>query len=65
MAAQGKKAEAIRYAESCRDARSSDFEIDYLCDELEYLGRDRDEQRLPSPSVEEIVSLARRSEIRW
>jgi len=27
-------------------------------DELEYLGRDRDKPRLPSPSVEEIVSLA-------
>ena len=32
LAAQGKKAEAIRYAESCRDAWSSDFEIDNLCE---------------------------------
>jgi len=32
MAAQGKKAEAIRYAESCRDAWSNDLEIDNLCE---------------------------------
>ncbi len=32
MAAQGKKTEAIRYAESCRDAWSSDYDIDGLCE---------------------------------
>ncbi len=32
MAAQRKKAKAIRYAESCRDAWSSDYEIDGLCE---------------------------------
>jgi hypothetical protein len=34
LAAMGKKAEAIRYAESCRDAWSSDFEIDNLCQDI-------------------------------
>lgn len=32
LAAQGKKAEAIRFAESCRDPRASDFDIDCLCE---------------------------------
>ena len=34
LAAQGKKAEAIRYAESCRDPWASDLEIDQLCEEI-------------------------------
>jgi hypothetical protein len=34
FAAMGKKAEAIRYAESCRDAWSNDFEIDNLCQDI-------------------------------
>jgi len=34
LAAQGKKAEAVRYAESCRDAWASDLDIDRLCEEI-------------------------------
>ncbi len=33
LAAQGKRAEAIRYAESCRDPWASDVDIDRLCEE--------------------------------
>ena len=32
MVAQGKRAEAIRYAESCRGPWASDHEIDRLCE---------------------------------
>jgi hypothetical protein len=34
LAAQGKKAEAIRYAESCRNPWANDLEIDRLCEEI-------------------------------
>jgi hypothetical protein len=34
MVAQGKRAEAIRYAESCRGPWASDYEIDRLCEEV-------------------------------
>ena len=34
LIAQGKKAEAIRYAESCRDPRAGDHDIDRLCEEI-------------------------------
>jgi hypothetical protein len=34
LAAQGKKAEAIRYAEACRDPWASDWDIDQLCEEM-------------------------------
>ena len=34
LAAQGKKAEAIRYAERCRDASASDVDIDQLCEAI-------------------------------
>ena len=34
LAAMGKKAEAIRYAESCRSPWASDREIDAMCEEL-------------------------------
>ncbi len=34
LAAMGKKAEAIRYAEACRDPYASDQEIDTLCEEI-------------------------------
>ena len=34
MAAQGKKAEAVRYAESCRDSWTSDRDVDSLCEEI-------------------------------
>jgi hypothetical protein len=34
LAAQGKKAEAIRYAESCRSPWASDPDIDRLCEEI-------------------------------
>ena len=34
LAAQGKKAEAIRYAEACRSPWASDGEIDQLCEEI-------------------------------
>jgi len=34
LAAMGKKAEAIRYAEACRSSWASDYEIDGLCEEL-------------------------------
>lgn len=34
LAAQGKKAEAIRYAEGCRSPWASDVEIDRLCEEI-------------------------------
>ncbi len=34
LAAMGKKAEAIRYAESCRDRYASDRDIDELCEEI-------------------------------
>ena len=34
LAAMGKKAEAIRYAESCRSPWASDREIDFMCEEL-------------------------------
>ncbi len=34
LAAMGKRAEAIRYAESCRDPWASDQEIDCMCEEL-------------------------------
>lgn len=34
LAAQGRKAEAIRYAESCRNAWASDVDIDGLCEQI-------------------------------
>jgi hypothetical protein len=34
MAASGKKAEALRYAESCRSPWASDYEVDSLCEEI-------------------------------
>lgn len=34
LAAQGKKAEALRYAESCRNPWANDREIDRLCEEI-------------------------------
>src|SRR5262249_3272136 len=34
LAAMGKKADAIRYAESCRDPWTSDGEVDALCEEI-------------------------------
>ncbi len=34
LAAMGKRAEAIRYAESCRSSWASDVEIDCLCEEI-------------------------------
>jgi hypothetical protein len=34
LAAMGKKAEAIRYAESCRSPWASDHEIDAMCEEI-------------------------------
>lgn len=34
MAASGKKAEALRYAESCRSPWASDYEIDAVCEEI-------------------------------
>jgi hypothetical protein len=34
MAASGKKAEALRYAESCRSPWASDHEVDSVCEEL-------------------------------
>ena len=34
LAAQGRKAEAIRYAESCRSAWASDVNIDGLCEQI-------------------------------
>ena len=34
LAAQGKKAEALRYAESCRNPWASDLAIDHLCEEI-------------------------------
>jgi hypothetical protein len=34
MAASGKKAEALRYAESCRSPRASDHEVDSVCEEI-------------------------------
>lgn len=34
MAASGKKAEALRYAESCRSPWASDHEIDSVCEEI-------------------------------
>ena len=34
LAAQGKKAEAIRYAERCRDPWASDLDIDQLCEAI-------------------------------
>lgn len=34
LAAMGKKAEAIQYAESCRSPRASDADIDSLCEEI-------------------------------
>jgi hypothetical protein len=34
LAAQGKKAEAIRYAESCRGPWTSDLDVDGLCEEI-------------------------------
>lgn len=34
LAAQGKKAEALRYAESCRNPWASDLAIDRLCEEI-------------------------------
>lgn len=34
LAAQGKKAEALRYAESCRSPWASDHEIDSFCEEI-------------------------------
>jgi hypothetical protein len=34
LIAQGKKNEALRYAESCRDAWSSHYEIDRFCEEI-------------------------------
>jgi hypothetical protein len=34
MAASGRKAEALRYAESCRSSWASDYEIDSVCEEI-------------------------------
>jgi hypothetical protein len=34
MAASGKKAEALRYAESCRSPWASDYEVDSVCEEI-------------------------------
>ena len=34
LAAQGKKAEAIRLAESCRGPWSNDYQIDHMCEEI-------------------------------
>jgi len=34
MAASGKKAEALRYAESCRSPWASDYEVDSVCEEV-------------------------------
>jgi hypothetical protein len=34
MAAQGRKAEALRYAEACRSRWTSDFEVDAICEEI-------------------------------
>ncbi|MBK7539252.1 MAG: hypothetical protein IPI49_28585 [Myxococcales bacterium] len=34
MAASGKKAEALRYAESCRSPWASDHEVDSVCEEI-------------------------------
>ena len=34
LVSQGKKGEAIRYAESCRDPWANDLEIDRLCEEI-------------------------------
>jgi hypothetical protein len=34
MAASGKKAEALRYAESCRSPWASDYEIDSVCEQI-------------------------------
>lgn len=34
LAATGKKAEALRYAEACRSPWASDYEIDSMCEEL-------------------------------
>lgn len=34
MAARGKKAEALRYAESCRSPWASDHEVDSVCEEI-------------------------------
>jgi hypothetical protein len=34
MAASGRKAEALRYAESCRSPRASDHEVDSMCEEI-------------------------------
>jgi hypothetical protein len=34
LAAQGKKAEAVRYAEACRSPWASDWDIDRLCEEF-------------------------------
>lgn len=48
FAAMGKKAEAIRYAESCRSPWASDHEIDSMCEGI----------LLPSGLIEEAVELA-------
>jgi len=34
MAASGRKAEALRYAESCRSPRASDYDVDSECEEI-------------------------------
>jgi len=34
MVAQGRKAEALRYAEACRSCWTSDFEVDAICEEI-------------------------------
>jgi len=34
MAASGKKADALRYAESCRSPWASDYEVDSVCEEI-------------------------------
>lgn len=34
MAASGRKAEALRYAESCRGPWTSDYEVDLICEEI-------------------------------
>ncbi|MBK9030965.1 MAG: hypothetical protein IPL61_06430 [Myxococcales bacterium] len=34
MAASGKKAEALRYAESCRSPWASDYEVDSVCEDI-------------------------------
>jgi len=43
MAASGKKAEALRYAESCRSPWANDYEVDSVCEEILLSSGMRDE----------------------